>query len=204
MDAHGATTPRAPTLQAFIDAFHAAILARSAPDSPAAAAAARIFAALEVPGEARPVQPRRLACCAHVEPALDRAEQAAPVVANLARAFRALEPRLAWSVRGNAHDVGEPFLSRHANAYFIGPGQLESRADVMLGVSLLAPHINYPYHDHPPEEIYVALSPGDWQQNAAPWVTPGMGGLVYNPPGIRHAMRSGPAPLLAAWCLWAG
>ncbi|MBX9604991.1 MAG: dimethylsulfoniopropionate lyase [Gammaproteobacteria bacterium] len=197
-------TARAPGLQAFIDAFHAAILARAAPGSPTAAAAARIFAALEVPGEARPVEPRRLGCCAHLARALDHAQAADAVVARLARAFGALEPHLAWSVRGNAHDVGEPFLSGHANAYFIGPGQLESRPEVMLGVSLMAPHINYPYHDHPPEEIYVALSPGDWQQNADPWVTPGMGGLVYNPPGIRHAMRSGPAPLLAAWCLWVG
>ena len=59
-------TARAPGLQAFIDAFHAAILARAAPDSPAAAAAARIFAALEIAGEEQPMSPRRLACCAHL------------------------------------------------------------------------------------------------------------------------------------------
>ncbi|MGE0859194.1 MAG: dimethylsulfonioproprionate lyase family protein [Gammaproteobacteria bacterium] len=197
-------TARTPELQAFIDAFHAAIRARVAPDSPAAAAAARIFAALEVPGEQRPVQPWRLACCTHLARALDLAQQAGGVAAELARAFRALEPCLAWNVRGNAREVGEPFLSGHANAYFIGPGQLESRPEVMLGVSLVAPNILYPDHDHPPEEVYIALSPGDWRQNADAWVTPGIGGLVHNPPGIRHAMRAGAEPLLAAWCLWVG
>jgi hypothetical protein len=55
-----------------------------------------------------------------------------------------------------------------------------------------------------PEEVYVALSPGEWRQNDDPWIEPGVGGLFYNPPSIRHAMRSGPKPFLAAWCLWAG
>jgi hypothetical protein len=195
---------RVAELQAFIDAFRAAIEIRATPGSLAAAAAQRIFTALETPGEYPPLAPLRLACCRHVEPALDTAERSAPAPAALARRFRALEPMLAWSVRSNALDVGEPFLSGHANAYFVGPGQFESRHDVLMGVSLMAPNINYPYHDHPPEEIYVALSAGDWQQNADVWVTPGIGGLVYNPPGIRHAMRAGQEPLLAAWCLWVG
>jgi len=25
--------------------------------------------------------------------------------------------------------------------------------------------------------------------------------MLFNPPGIRHAMRAGPQPLLAVWCL---
>lgn len=196
---------RSAELQGFIDAFREAIAARAAPGSPAAEAARRIFTALETPAEMEPVAPTRLDCCGqHLEPALQTAEAVAPPVAQLARALRVLEPQLKWGVRSNAREVGEPYLSGHANAMFIGPGQLESRRDVWMGVSLMAPHINYPYHDHTPEEVYVALSDGGWQQNADPWVEPGIGGLIYNPPGIRHAMRSGVNPFLAAWCLWAG
>ena len=33
------------------------------------------------------------------------------------------------------------------------------------------------------------------------WTDPGMNGLIYNPPGIRHAMRAGAAPFLALWFL---
>ena len=195
---------RTAEMQAFIDAFQAAILARAAPGSPSAEAAHRIFTALATPAEMKPKTPARLDCCRHLEPALRAAEADDEPVARLAGALRALDPQLEWTVRGNAAEVGEPFRSRHANAYLIGPGGPEHRRDVWMGVSLMAPNINYPYHDHAPEEVYVALSEGGWQQSADPWVEPGIGGLIYNPPGIRHAMRSGVTPFLAAWCLWAG
>jgi hypothetical protein len=195
---------RSPELQAFLDAFREAIAARAAPASPTALAAARIFGAIEVAARASPPEPGRVACCRHLEPVLGSAARAQAPVARLAHAFGSLEPQLQWIVRGNAAEVGEPFLSGHANAYMVGPDQLESRQDVWVGVSLMAPGITYPDHDHAPEEVYVALSPGQWRQNDEPWIEPGVGGLIYNPPGIRHAMRSGREPFLAAWCLWVG
>lgn len=122
-------------------------------------------------------------------------------VPDLAGAFAALEPDLAWGRRRNAEAVGEPFLGGHANAMLAGPGGLEERADVMVGVSLMAPHIVYPDHDHPPEEVYIALSPGEWWNAAMDWTEPGPGGIIYNPPGILHAMRSQGQPFLALWFL---
>jgi hypothetical protein len=194
---------RLPELQAFIDAFRDAIWARAEPGSPAALAASRIFKALGTTGVPQAVAPARLPCCRHLEAALTTAEADIRAAAQLARAFRALEPYLQWTVRSNAAEIGEPFLSGHANVFFVGPGRLESRDDVWMGASLMAPNITYPDHDHAPEEVYVALSSGGWRQNADPWVEPGIGGLIYNPHGIRHAMRSGTEPFLAAWCLWA-
>jgi quercetin dioxygenase-like cupin family protein len=95
------------------------------------------------------------------------------------------------------------FAAGHANANLLGPypEALERRDDVWVGVSLMAPEITYPDHNHPPEEVYLALSRGYWRQNTHPWHEPGIGGVVYNPPGITHAMRSGPEPFLAIWCL---
>lgn len=197
-------TARLPELQAFLDAFRDAIRAKAAPGSPAAAAAERIFGALATPADTLAPPPKRLPVCHHIEPALAAAEAGEPAVARLASALRALDRHLSWSVRSTATQVGEPYLSGHANATIVGAGALEQRSDVWVGVSLMAPNITYPYHDHPPEEVYVSLSPGDWQQNADPWVTPGIGGIIYNPPGIRHAMRAANAPFLAAWCLWVG
>ena len=43
------------------------------------------------------------------------------------------------------------------------------------------------------------LSEGEWRQGSAPRHTPGIGGIVYNPPDVIHAMRSGGTPLLALW-----
>ncbi len=68
----------------------------------------------------------------------------------------------------------------------------------------MAPEVTYPEHRHAPEELYVVLSPGQWQQSRGDWHEPGAGGIVHNPPNVLHAMRSGSTPLLATWCLWIG
>ena len=86
----------------------------------------------------------------------------------------------------------------------VGPGGLESRNDVHIGVSLLAPNVRYPDHNHAPEEVYLVLSPGRFQHGEFGWFEPGIGGTLYNEPNIRHAMASDEAPLFALWLLWTG
>ena len=95
-------------------------------------------------------------------------------------------------------------MDGHANATIVDPEGLEIRRDAWISVSLMAPHMRYPDHRHPPEEIYVVLSDGQWRQASDPWHEPGIGGLVYNPPNVVHAMRSTERPLLALWFLWTG
>jgi hypothetical protein len=122
----------------------------------------------------------------------------------LAEAFVAIEPQLYWQVRPGAETQGQLFLNCHANATIIGPAGLEIRPDVRIGVSLVAPHTQYPDHRHSPEEIYVVLSGGQWRQGSNPRHEPGIGGLVYNPPDVVHAMRATEPSLLALWFLWIG
>ena len=122
-------------------------------------------------------------------------------LAGIGSAFGAVEGWLAWYRRKSAMPADEPFYSSHANAMLIGPGGLEERDDVQVGVTVMAPGILYPDHDHPPEEVYIALSPGAWWNADMAWTEPGPGGLIYNPPGILHAMRSGSDPFLALWFL---
>lgn len=119
----------------------------------------------------------------------------------LASAFAAVEARLSWGRRRNAEAVGEPFYGGHANATLVGPGGLEQREDVWVGATVMAPGIVYPDHDHPPEEVYIALSPGEWWNADMHWTEPGPGGIIYNPPGILHAMRSHACSFLALWFL---
>ena len=94
------------------------------------------------------------------------------------------------------------FHDNHANAEIVSPAGLERRDDVRIGVSLVAPDIDYPRHRHPPEELYVVLSPGEWMKSDGPMQAKQSGDIVHNPPGVWHAMRSGDVPLLAIWCLW--
>ena len=119
----------------------------------------------------------------------------------LAGAFAAVEPRLQWYRRKTAVESDQPFYDSHANAMLIGPGGLEVREDLWVGVTVMTPQLVYPDHDHPPEEVYIALSPGEWWNAAMDWTEPGPGGIIYNPPGILHAMRSHDEPFLALWFL---
>lgn len=197
------TSHRSPDLQLLLTSAEAVIRHDPDIDERVRAAATRIFAALQVPStEAEQPATDRLPVCRHLPAALEHARRQAGLVGALADAFAAVEPRLHWKHRAGAEAVGEQFLNGHANATLAGPEGLELRSDVWIGASLMAPHTQYPDHRHPPEEIYVVLSGGQWRQASNVWHEPGIGGLVYNPPNIVHAMRSTEQPLLALWFLW--
>jgi len=117
----------------------------------------------------------------------------------LLHAFAAISGKLPWYKR-HASDLPD-FENGHINAEIIGPNGLEVRDDVLVGVTLMRPNLTYPDHHHPPEEVYIVLSEGLWRQNDAPWWSPGIGGYVYNPPNILHAMQSVETPLCAIWAL---
>jgi hypothetical protein len=113
-----------------------------------------------------------------------------------------LAPDLPWTtrkIRGPTASAG--FEYAHANAVLIGPGGLEPRQDVWVGLSLMAPHTRYPDHDHGPEEVYLLLSDGAFLQGEADWLPRSAGQTVYNTPWIAHAMRATDQPFLALWCL---
>jgi len=135
----------------------------------------------------------------HLDIAIDAAETGPAPIPELAQAFSAVSRRLRWWQR--AVEELPQFVHGHANAEIIGPGGLEVRSDVTVGVTLMAPGITYPDHRHLPAEIYVVMSEGEWRKDDGPWYEPGVGSLIYNSPNIVHAMRSGEKPLLAIWCL---
>lgn len=153
-------------------------------------------------GEMAAVAAGRLPVCGgNINEALAGLQALPSPLPELASAFAAVEAKLTWERRRSAAPGDQPFFDGHANATLIGPGGLEERKDVWVGATVMAPQIVYPDHSHPPEEVYVALSAGEWWNAAMDWTEPGPGGIIYNPPGIVHAMRSGAAPFLALWFL---
>ncbi len=195
-------TERPRDLQTFLDRSQAAILALLPQTGEPVRVAQRIDDGLRISAVQAPRTPIRLQVCDHIGVALERARGQGGVIAELADAFAAIEPQLNWERRWTAKPGDAPFYDGHANATIIGPGGLETRDDIWIGVSLMAPGVRYPDHHHPPQEIYVALSPGEWFQAGRGWQEPGIGGFVYNTSDIVHAMRSGDHPLLAIWSLW--
>ncbi len=198
-------THRDATLQAFYDLTEAAIRRRADTCKNAGPAAQSVFDALRnnVGGKGRS-KPGRLPVCDTLESASQVAGTGPAPIPELAAALNGLSPRLQWKRRDSSQPDGTSFHDGHANALVAGPGGLEEREDVWVGISLLAPHVRYPDHRHPPEEVYVSLAGGAWWNANMEWTTPGPGGLIYNDPNVLHAMRTEAQPLLAIWCLWVG
>jgi len=155
----------------------------------------RIKELLATPPEpAEPAPRQRLEVCRFLNAAY------AEMRPDLAAAFQALEPELPWRTRSMAN-ARPDFAEGHASARLLDPNGLEQRGGLVAGLSLVAPGVTYPEHDHPPEEIYLVLSGGEWWRAGGAWHAPGQCGIVHNPPGIRHAMRGTSVPLLAVWFL---
>lgn len=196
---------RLPALSQFYECAYRAIENVEHEDPATPGAARRIFTALESPSRVFDTAEREvLPSCRHLPVAISNAHRGPMPIAALAEAFERLEPSLSWWRRPDAHAHGETFSNGHANTYIAGPAGFEQRSDVIIGASLMAPDVEYPHHSHPPEELYVVMSDGDWYNEHVGWYTPGMGAIVYHEPSVTHGMRSHSQPLLAIWCLWAG
>lgn len=162
----------------------------------------QIFANLEAPQPPRTEAGKRLPVCGRYLDAVLATKTGRPSLDLLIERFKALEPALEWKWRPTYDDTAsDNFLMSHANTTIVGPGGFEDRRDVWFGATLMAPNVRYPDHDHAPEETYLVLSDGEFLHGDSGWFSPGVGGSFYNPPGIRHAMRSGNSPLFAFWAL---
>jgi quercetin dioxygenase-like cupin family protein len=140
--------------------------------------------------------------CKYIPESLKLARNQSPELIQLAQKFDNLYRHLPWYPSNRSSDKNEAFYNGHANAVITGNGGLEEHKSVRFGASLIAPHLEYPYHRHPPEEGYLVISEGDWRQGSGGWFHRNPGETVHNVPNIWHAMKSGKSPLLAVWMLW--
>lgn len=148
--------------------------------------------------------PAKLPVCAYLSEAFEVAKFSNDEsVVWLADSLSSISDELLWECRGGPK-TDNSFFNGHANANILGAEGLEQRDDLWVGVTLLAPGVQYPLHRHPSDEIYIVLSEGDWLKEERSWFSPGIGGIVHNDSNVLHAMRSTTKlPLLAIWCLTA-
>ena len=187
-------------LEHFIAIARALFQSPRLPDA-ARHAAAQVFARLEHPSHDGMRAAKRYPACDLLDSALAPLHDDSSDLRAAARALKTLEPSLGWQRRTSGLNGSEDYVEKHVNGMICGPGGMESRYDVQLGFSLIAPFTRYPDHQHLPEEAYVLLSAGEFRQRDGAWFDPGIGGGLHNTPNIVHAMRSGSAPFLAMWCL---
>lgn len=166
---------------------------------------------------ANDTQPLRVPACDSLDDALDRfdaaiatlkpsgggrAHGATARLARISELLREMTPHLQWSLGDEVDVFPAHLVGTYGEAEIIGETGIATSEFVQMGLSLLMPNTEYPEHSHPPEELYLVLSDGEWrQEDPESWTRQGPGGTVWNPGGIRHAMRSTGAPLFIVWCL---
>lgn len=188
-------------LGAFMDLLSMEIRSRMGNDPARDAAHRRIFGdmALEAP-QASHERPQRQPACRHLAACFADLEKLGGNLGKLAVALREIEPNLRWNNQSERRKSAV-LAENYADSFIVGPRGFVQSSAIEIGVSVMAPHTTYPDHRHPPEELYLVLSQGEWRQNADAWHEPGVGGVVYNPANIVHAMRANAKPLFAIWCL---
>ncbi len=150
--------------------------------------------------------PARLPVCRHWPAALTAGSDA---TARLVGYLAQLEPHWTWTQNPNyrREPPSPEFLADYGYAAIVGPAGgapvLIEHAALALGVLLLGPGTEYPAHRHPAVEAYVPLTPAEWQRDAGPWRREAPATIIHHPSNALHAMRAGPAPLLAVY-LWHG
>ena len=190
---------RPRVLQSFIDHLEAALRPRVIHGSVEQELVSAVFRTLSRPARtATDAKGRSRPSRDLLHAALQKARASNADLASLATAFEELEPHLRWI--GGSREMG-PNDPIDLHSIIVGPSGLEPRKDAEIGVSLLAPYCEYVDHHHPPAEVYLILSPGQWRRSKDPWFEPGIGGIVYNQPHIIHNMKASKVPLFAFWVL---
>ncbi|MEV8615056.1 dimethylsulfonioproprionate lyase family protein [Amycolatopsis sp. NPDC051373] len=102
----------------------------------------------------------------------------------------------------------ERFLPGYAHCTLLGPAAalpvaVDPASLVTLGVLLLGPHVHYPPHWHPADEVYVPLTRARWSTDESPYVAREPGTVLHHAPTQPHAIHTDAVPLLALY-LWRG
>ena len=147
----------------------------------------------------REPEPRGLAVLSHLPQAIGEAMLLDP---DLAAAIAAAEDALRWLQSSTYTDevLGEGFSASYGWAQIIGPDGFFPGDDFLLGLLMLGPGRHYRDHYHPAPELYWPLTSGSlWSRDGGPFAEQPQGAVIWHPPMMMHATKTGEAPLLAVW-----
>ncbi len=120
----------------------------------------------------------------------------------IARAVGELRPDLRWLQSKAYNDalLGTGFIQNYGWCEIIGPNGFFPGNDFLMGLLMLGPNQHYPDHLHPAPELYWPLtSHTEWRKGDEPLTPKAAGTVIWHPPHIVHATRTGLTPLLAFW-----
>lgn len=128
-------------------------------------------------------------------------DQSAPATTQLVDRLHDLAGELDWRQTYGEGDMGAHFMSRYGWTLLVGPGGPIKSDEILAGILVLGPGIEYPVHHHEPEEAYCILAGrGSWKIGDTDWHKKAAGATVYNPAHQPHGMRTDlGAPMVLAF-----
>ena len=122
--------------------------------------------------------------------------------AALRDAIFAAAPSAHWRETYKGTDIGQDFLDRFGCYSIIGNGGGFHSDKLWMWIVYMPPHLHYPWHHHPGEELYLVLAgQADFHRQGTESETLGPGGAVFHASNQSHAMTTGEHPVLClvAW-----
>jgi hypothetical protein len=162
--------------------------------------AGKVFQKLERTGTLRDKRPHDTGIPSGLEAALQNAIAARDIYAEVAQSVWRLADALVW-IRGRSGPFASLNFERaHAHSVIVGPGGLEDRADIRVGLTYMEPYSRFPDHVQRFSRAFLLLSPCELSIAGESWFSTGIGGVFAAEAGQSFAMRCTTTPLLAVWC----
>jgi hypothetical protein len=118
----------------------------------------------------------------------------------LALSLRQICSHLVWMQASTGSFASINFESSNSQSLIIGPGGLEERADVRVGITILMPYTRMPDLILSCPRTYLSLSNAEFSAEPSGWVRTHPGTVCFAPADELVAFRSTAAPLLMVWC----
>ncbi|ACI59676.1 conserved hypothetical protein (plasmid) [Rhizobium leguminosarum bv. trifolii WSM2304] len=121
-------------------------------------------------------------------------------LASLADALLEILGGLEW-FRGRDGTYGSVnFAQNHKHALLIGPGAIEHRTDLRIGLTILAPYTRLPDYYQSHARVFLPITRGEFRFGDEGWVASGDGDVLFNAGGRQCAIRCTSVPLINMWC----
>ncbi|ULJ82059.1 dimethylsulfoniopropionate lyase (plasmid) [Rhizobium sp. C104] len=118
----------------------------------------------------------------------------------IAGQFKSLADSLLWRRGRSGPFASLNFGNTHSHAVLVGPGGMEERADLRVGVIYMDRYTRFPDHVQTQPRAFILLSPGEICLGNSQWFSAATGTVFANDAGQTFAIRCTARPLLAVWC----
>jgi len=118
----------------------------------------------------------------------------------IASQFQSLADKLLWRRGRSGPFASLNFGNTHSHAVVVGPGGMEERADLRVGVIYMDRYTRFPDHVQTQPRAFILLSPAEICLGDSQWFSAATGTVFANDAGQSFAIRCTAQPLLAVWC----